>query len=1138
MKRILVLAVLCLSAWAQAQIGPREARIRSLEVVSDTLLIDSVSISPYFFEVYDEKGNEIDPGSYQVDHAKGLFISDDDFPYRGSVIEIRYERLPDFMTRSYQAFDPNLIVPRATSDARVYSSRADRKSAAVKPFEGLSTRGSLSRGVTIGSNQDAVVSSNFNLQIEGRLSEKVGIRASITDNEIPLQSGGFTQRLDEFDQVFIEMFSDKWTLRAGDLDLINRENYFMRFQKKVSGLMVNALPGQKTGETEVFASGAIVRGKFNSYKFTGQDGNQGPYRIEGPENQQFVIMISGSERVYANGVLLKRGENFDYTIDYNTAEITFTSLYTVTSNLRFTIEYQLAERNYTRLMTYDGFKVDKKNWHASVQYYNESDLKNSPLDQDLSDEQKEILAEAGNDTDKMIAPSELPAEYAENRVLYRKEMNGGREIYVYSNNADDELYQVSFSFVGDNNGDYRIETTLAAGRVYAYVEPANGISQGSYMPVIQLVAPEKYQMINFAGGYHPSDKTRLAAELAISDRDLNLYSGIDDEENSGFAGKLDYDQRILDRAWKLNGVIGMEYLSDNFSSIERIRNVEFARDWNIDLLDIEQGQKQQLFTGGLVFANDSAGVFSYGFDDLQIGEDYRGSKHRIFGNFENKGTFLFVNGSLMRSEEGVEKNNFDRLYSSIAQRISKFWIGAKFNYENSLGENTATMQLNDLSHRFLELEGYGGIGDSTRVFAEIGYNYRETDSVVSNDLERVNRAHTYFLKSRLVKSASADLSLFINYRQVDNVFREDESNVNGRLNYRQKMLKDFVQLQTLLETRSGSLPQQEFTYVEVEPGKGFYEWIDFNENGIQELDEFVVARFPDQAIYVRVLLPTVNFIRTNQNKWSQSLRLDASGWKNRNGFKKLVSHFSNQTYFLIDAKTTRDGESFAWTPFGYDEEDLLGLDQNFKNSFFFNRGMQKFSFVYTYLNSRKKTIYTFGDQNNQISTHQFQFIHKLGSFWLVEAEAGTGVNESSSVVFGNRNYELTTANFRPKISYLYNKNTRLEVFYTYKNKRNQIEEMETLTLHNLGANFRYANSQKFSLNSNVNFIYNDFEGDTNSPVAYQMLEGLQPGTNYTWLLGLQKRLTSFLDLNLNYLGRKSEGADTIHTGTLQLRATF
>ena len=129
-------------------------------------------------------------------------------------------------------------------------------------------------------------------------------------------------------------------------------------------------------------------------------------------------------------------------------------------------------------------------------------------------------------------------------------------------------------------------------------------------------------------------------------------------------------------------------------------------------------------------------------------------------------------------------------------------------------------------------------------------------------------------------------------------------------------------------------------------------------------------------------------------------------------------------------------------------------------------------------------------------------------------------------------------NIRPKISYLYNQNTRLEFMYTFKNKENQIMDFETLVLHNLGANFRYANKQKFTLNTSVNLIYNDFEGDTNSPVAFQMLEGLQPGTNYTWLFGMQKRLTSFLDLNINYLGRKSEETDAIHTGTVQLRATF
>ena len=101
-----------------------------------------------------------------------------------------------------------------------------------------------------------------------------------------------------------------------------------------------------------------------------------------------------------------------------------------------------------------------------------------------------------------------------------------------------------------------------------------------------------------------------------------------------------------------------------------------------------------------------------------------------------------------------------------------------------------------------------------------------------------------------------------------------------------------------------------------------------------------------------------------------------------------------------------------------------------------------------------------------------------------------------------------------------------------------MEDFETLLMHVLGVNYQYANKRKFSVNANVNLYFNEFEGNTNSPVAFQMLEGLQPGTNFTWLLFLQKRLTSFLDLNINYLGRKSESTKTVHTGSIQLRATF
>lgn len=76
------------------------------------------------------------------------------------------------------------------------------------------------------------------------------------------------------------------------------------------------------------------------------------------------------------------------------------------------------------------------------------------------------------------------------------------------------------------------------------------------------------------------------------------------------------------------------------------------------------------------------------------------------------------------------------------------------------------------------------------------------------------------------------------------------------------------------------------------------------------------------------------------------------------------------------------------------------------------------------------------------------------------------------------------------------------------------------------------------LNGEFAYINNSFEGNSFSPVSFQMLEGLQVNKNMTWRMLLQKKLTEYLDVNFNYQGRKSETSETIHTGNVQLRAFF
>ncbi len=1107
-----------------AQKKSTEFRSKKIEVVNDTIQLDSLSISNYKFKVFSSSKKIIPFEEYKIDFSNAQLIIN---KKKHSQITVEYYRYPDFITKTYSPLDPNLIVPNTNTVGKLYSATTNKKKNDINFFEGLKTQGFIARGITSGNNQNVVTNSSLDLTLEGKLSKNVSIRANIFDTNFPLQENGYSQNITDFDRIFIELFSKNWNVRAGDVSLSNQETYFLNYNKQVSGLQVNANIKDKT---KVSASGAIVRGKFSSYSLTGTEGNQGPYKIFGTNNESAIIIISGSDKVFVNGMLLERGETKDYVIDYNLAEIQFNTTFPITNDMRIIIEFQYSDQSYNRFITYESasFKDDK--FSIAGYFYNENDAKNQPLQQNLTTEQKQILADAGNDTSKMVSESAYVDEYSSTKIQYKKVLVGTLETFEYSTDENDELYFVTFTNVGSNQGSYIINSTIATGSIYEYV----GENLGNYAPITTLTAPSSLLVAVGQFNYHPSEKTIINSELAFSDYDANLFSSIDDAENKRIATKLNWQQVLLNKKWQLTSDVNYKYIQDNFKTVQRFQNIEFNRDWNL----VNPTGDQQQIGAGLLLENKNTGFISYQFNHLSFSDNFNGSKHVLQSELKANRTVFNFNGSLLNNTSLIEKDKFIRLKSSVVRSLGKPWAGVLIDIESNDKREINTTNYSTTSHRYKEYEGYLGVGDSAKVYAKFGFNYRENDSIKSNAFTQINNRKTFYVTSKLIQNKNTNLSLYANYRLTKNWFADDEKSLNSKLVYNQRFFKNFISLGTTYESSSGNIAQQDFIYVETEVGQGYYTWVDYNNDGIQNFDEFEIAQFQDQANYLRVALPNLTYLQTQKVKFKQSITLNPLQWNVKKGVKKTLSHFYNQTYLSVDNEQERVGNKFNLNPFVSNDEKQLGLSFNFRNNLYFNRNLQKYSLIYTYGSSTNKQQFGIGSQENSSLIQQLELVHKLSDYWLINIKTSLAENKLETENFTNRNYNLTIKEVIPKLSFLYNKDHKLSLFYQFKQKENFLADFEELKQQKLGLEYFFISKKRNQISADFTLFLNDFNGNENTPVSYQMLEGLTPGKNYTWNLLLNQKINATLNLNLSYLGRKSEESSTIHTGMIQLKAIF
>lgn len=1131
-------------------------------VKSDTLYLDTLSLIPGTVSIT-SKNNPLDSSSYKINYTLKAII----FKVKPSdPIFVSYKSFPYNFEKSYYHQSTSLLTKDLSLPSNPMTLAFAGSAVPNESFvsDGLNKNGSISRGISFGNNQDVVVNSSLNLQVSGKLTQEVDLLLAATDDNIPFQADGTTAQLQEFDKVFVQLSNKNSKLIVGDFQLQRPNSYFMNFYKRSQGAYLSNDYYDTINKKQVVfktqVSGAVSKGKFARNVIQGVENNQGPYRLRGADNEQFIIVLSGTERIYIDGKLLQRGQENDYIIDYNTAELTFTAKQIITKDKRIIAEFQYAERNYARSLYFFSEEIESEKLKVRLNFFGEQDNKNKTLQQSLTESQKLTMFNIGDTLSKAITSGAELATFNTTDVFYWKKdttvssvtYNG---IFVYSTNPDSAQYRVKYSYVGENNGFYIQVSTTANGKVYKWVAPVGGVLQGNYEPVIPLVTPKKKQMFTTGINYQFNKNHNVDVEGVYTKNDINTFSGFNSSNDDGYGIKINSNNQSVikkDTVTKqsLNAVynLGYEYVQQYFNPIERYRAIEFERDWNRPINAPINADQHVGFAQVGIQKNEKLKLM-YGVNFFDEGVFYKGLKHSITSLYNTKTNTTTYNGSYLTSNYNSQLSNFYRHKASFSQSIWKLKLNYLDEFEQNLFRKTTTDSLLSRSYQFYEWEGNITNKDSTGNLYKLFYRERRDKQAYGSVLKDSTLAKNTGFSVNVNSIRNHPFSVIFTYRELqlkrDSMTIKPDNTLLSRIEYSPRLIKGFITSSIFYETGYGLENKKEYYYLLVAAGQGTYAWKDYNDNGIKELNEFEIAQFSDEALYIRVYTPTNQYVKVLHDQFSFSLNLRPSVFLKDSSGKvmKFIGRFASQSAYRIDKKTNDDGQLFTFNPVNINLNDslLTALNYSLRQSIFFNQGAAVFGTDYTYQSNLSKQLLTNGYETRENTTHEWRWRWNVTKSWSLNSTNVFGIKLNESGFLTTRNYKIEAYDLEQKLSYQPNTAFRISVLYKHNKKQNIIlEGFQKAELNDLGLEFKFNQVEKGSLTGKADFInitYNDALNQ-NTPVAYEMLNALKTGYNYTWELSYQRNLSNNIQVSINYSGRKSPDSKIVNIGGAQVRAFF
>jgi len=555
-------------------------------------------------------------GDYDINYRLGVIRVRSLLPERADVV-VNYRKAPFKLNPVYSLREIEISEPGSRDSVRV--SVPARKVAPDINMGNLVFGGTKSISFTMGNNRGTSLDQSLQASIEGQLTPSIKVKALLSDNNLPVQPEGNTEELEYLDKVYVEIEGPNAKTVLGDFGFENNVSTFSPITRQLKGMTAEAWIDQG----KVVAAAAKSKGEFRTLEFRGTTGLQGPYELLSASRNTGEVIIAGTERVYFDGRRLARGQNRDYTIDYDRGTVTFTPRLLVTSDSEVAVDFEVTQHRYDRstLFTATQTQLLPGKLDLDVAFARESDDKDNPRNQTFSEDDKQILRDAGDDPTQALTSGVTPTDPGSGDYLLvpADTVAGVPAHYEFDSLGS---YAVSFVEVGEGAGSYAVGGITNRGiRYYQFV----GVGAGNFAVGKLLPLPESVTLVTARVRRERGDHLMLDAEWNVSEHDENMYSSTGDRNNHGNAARFRLglkDMPFLLGRLKVTGSLDM--MEDRFKSFDKSRPAYFYRDWNLENVALTGRETIQEYEASLSRSDLAVVRYSLGrIDRVDVG----GEKH-------------------------------------------------------------------------------------------------------------------------------------------------------------------------------------------------------------------------------------------------------------------------------------------------------------------------------------------------------------------------------------------------------------------------------------------------------------------------------------------------------------------------------